>query len=73
LQGDDDAALRQFTHTRQLYPETLEGMAAALGEADLLRQTGEFQAALLGYRRVLESFTGAAAFPFAAGSLVVAP
>jgi tetratricopeptide (TPR) repeat protein len=60
LQGDNDAALRQFARTRQLYPESLEGMAANLGEADLLRQEGDVQAALLGYRRVLESFAGAA-------------
>jgi TolA-binding protein len=60
LQGDSDAALHQFTHTRQQYPESQEGMAANLGEADLLRQKGDVPAALLGYRRVLEPFTGAA-------------
>ena len=37
-------------------------MAANLGEADLLRQKGDMAGALLGYRRVLEPFTGAANF-----------
>ena len=59
LQGDSEAALRQFTHTRQMYPESSEGMAANLGEADLLRKKGDIAAAVLGYRRVLEPFTGA--------------
>ena len=34
----------------------LVGLAASLMEADLLRQKGDLDAALLGYRRVLESF-----------------
>lgn len=62
LQGDSDAALHQFTHTRQLYPESQEGMAANLGEADLLREKGDIAAAVLAYRRVLEPFSGAAEY-----------
>lgn len=62
LQGDDDEALRQFTQVRQLYGETYEGLAAALFEADLLRRAGDYPAALLGYRRVLEAVTSAASY-----------
>jgi tetratricopeptide (TPR) repeat protein len=60
LQGDLDAALHQFTYIRQLYPESFEAMAANLGEADLLRKKGDLPGAILGYRRVLEPFPGAA-------------
>jgi tetratricopeptide (TPR) repeat protein len=56
LKGDAEAALKQYTRTRQLHGDTYEGLAASLIEADLLRQKGELDAALLGYRRVLESF-----------------
>jgi tetratricopeptide (TPR) repeat protein len=56
LKGDESAALKQYARTRQLYGESFEGLAAALAEADLLRQQGDFDGALLGYRRVLESF-----------------
>ena len=56
LQGQSDEAVKQFARTRQLYGDTLEGLAAALAEADLLRQNGDFEGAMLGYRRVLETF-----------------
>jgi tetratricopeptide (TPR) repeat protein len=62
FQGQSDQAAKQFARTRQLYPDTLEGLAAALAEADLLRQNGAFAEAIFGYRRVLESFPGAAAY-----------
>jgi tetratricopeptide (TPR) repeat protein len=62
FQGHADEAAKQFARTRQLYGDTLEGLAAALAEADLLRQNGNFQESLFGYRRVLESFPGAAAY-----------
>ncbi|MCI0333748.1 MAG: tetratricopeptide repeat protein [Planctomycetes bacterium] len=55
-QGDADAALKQFARTRQLYDESFEGLAAALAEADMLRENGDIEGAVLGYRRVLESF-----------------
>ncbi len=42
--------------TRQFHGDTYEGLAASLMEADLLRQKGDLDAALLGYRRVLESY-----------------
>ncbi len=56
LKGDADGALKQYAHTRQFYGDTYEGVAASLIEADLLRQKGDFDGALIGYRRVLESF-----------------
>jgi tetratricopeptide (TPR) repeat protein len=62
IQGQSDQAAKQFARTRQLWGDTLEGLAAALAEADLLRQQGDFEEALFGYRRVLESFPGAAAY-----------
>jgi tetratricopeptide (TPR) repeat protein len=60
LLGDSAAALKQFARTRQLHGDTFEGLAAALSEADLRRQSGDFEGALLGYRHVLESFQSAA-------------
>jgi tetratricopeptide (TPR) repeat protein len=56
IKGDKEGALKQNTRTRQLYGDTYEGLAASLMEADLLRQKGDFDSALLAYRRVLESF-----------------
>jgi tetratricopeptide (TPR) repeat protein len=56
LMGDVDKALKQFARTRQLYVDSYEGLAAALAEADLLREKGEFDNALSAYRRVLEMF-----------------
>jgi tetratricopeptide (TPR) repeat protein len=55
LQGDLDGALREFSQSRQMYGERAEGVASALCEAELLRRRGDDPAALLGYRRVLES------------------
>ena len=57
LQGNSEDALKQYARTRQFYADTYEGLAASLMEADLLRQKGELDAAMLGYRRVLESFS----------------
>jgi tetratricopeptide (TPR) repeat protein len=56
LQGDREAALKQYARTRQFYGDTYEGLAASLMEADLLRQKSDADAALAAYRRVLESF-----------------
>jgi tetratricopeptide (TPR) repeat protein len=56
LKGDREAALKQYSHTRQLYGDTYDGIAAALMEGDLLRQKGDLDSALICYRRVLESF-----------------
>ncbi len=56
LKGDTEDALKQYARTRQFYGDTYEGLAASLGEADLLRQKGDYDAALLGYRRVLEAY-----------------
>ncbi len=56
LKGDSDGALKQYAHTRQLYGDTYEGLAASLREADLLRKKGDFDGALVGYRRVLEAY-----------------
>ncbi len=56
LKGDADAALKQFARMRQIYGDTYESLAASLGEASVLRQKGDFDGALLAYRRVLEGF-----------------
>jgi tetratricopeptide (TPR) repeat protein len=53
--GDAAGALTQFSRTRQLYGESYEGLAAGLAEADLLRERGDMDSAMLAYRRVLES------------------
>jgi tetratricopeptide (TPR) repeat protein len=55
LMGDIEAALREFTVVRQFHDDTPEGTAAGLLEAELNRLRGDYPAALLGYRRVLES------------------
>jgi tetratricopeptide (TPR) repeat protein len=55
LRGDLETALSGFTRIRQFHADTPEGIAAALNEAELFRQRGEFAEALLGYRRVLEA------------------
>jgi tetratricopeptide (TPR) repeat protein len=62
LHGDNTTATKQFARTRQLFGDTFEGLAAALAEADLLRQQGDFEGALLGYRHVLESFASASTY-----------
>ncbi len=54
LKGDTAVHLREFRGLRQLYGDTPEGVAAALNEADLLRDAGDFENALIGYRRVLD-------------------
>lgn len=58
LQGKDKSkeALEQFQHTRQRYADTEAGLAAQLGEANLLREAGNFEEALPAYRHVLESY-----------------
>jgi tetratricopeptide (TPR) repeat protein len=56
VQGKQTEAIKQFASARQLFGDTLEGLAAALAEADLLRHAGDMDGALLGYRRVLEFF-----------------
>jgi tetratricopeptide (TPR) repeat protein len=66
-QGQTDAALKQFARTRQLYDASFEGLAASLAEADLLRETGDIEGAVLAYRRVLESF---AAIPIYRGQVM---
>lgn len=53
--GDYRAALRQFVRTRQLFPETPEGMAASFEEADISRELGRDDDAVAGYRRALNS------------------
>jgi tetratricopeptide (TPR) repeat protein len=57
LKGDDDAALKQFVRTRQLYGDSPEVLAAILGEADALRQLGNFDDALLAYQRMLDAYS----------------
>jgi tetratricopeptide (TPR) repeat protein len=57
IKGDYEGALKQFGRVRQLFGESYEGLAASLGEANVLRQKGDFESALLAYRRVLDEFT----------------
>lgn len=59
-QGRIDEALKQFAITRQHYGGSSEAFAAAIAEADLLRQKGDFEGALVSYRRSLESLEQAA-------------
>ncbi len=53
--GDYRAALRQFVRTRQLFPESSEGMAASFLEAEISRDLGRDEEAVAGYRRVLQA------------------
>jgi tetratricopeptide (TPR) repeat protein len=53
--GDAENALKQFSRTRQFDDESFEALAASLAEADLLREKGDVDAALLAYRRVLQA------------------
>ena len=62
LRGEEDAALRQFVRLRQLSADTPEGLAASLAEADIVRQRGDSQPALIGYRRVMEQITEPGAY-----------
>jgi tetratricopeptide (TPR) repeat protein len=62
LKGDIPAAMREFMLIRQLYGDTPEAQAAALNEADVLRQKGDYDGALVGYRRVLESIDNVTAY-----------
>ena len=49
--NDPHAALEQFRRTRQGYPESIEGIAAAFQEADLLRRLDRDDEAIAAYRR----------------------
>ena len=55
VKGDANLAIERFAATRKVHPETAEGIAAALREADLLRQQKDYDAALGGYRRALKA------------------
>ncbi len=50
---DYRSALAQFARTRKVYLDTPEGLAAALDEADLLRELDQPDEALAAYRRAL--------------------
>jgi tetratricopeptide (TPR) repeat protein len=54
LQGKSEDALSQFIRVRQQYSGGAEALAADLFEGDMLREAGDYSAALLAYRRVLE-------------------
>ena len=49
--NDTRAALDQFRRTQQGYPDSIEGIAAAFQEADLLRRLGQDDEAIAAYRR----------------------
>jgi len=56
LKDDAEGALKQYARTRQLCGNSYEGLAATLGEANVLRKKGEYENSVLGYRRALEQF-----------------
>jgi tetratricopeptide (TPR) repeat protein len=56
LKDDADGALKQYGRVRQLSGASYEGLAATLGEANVYRRKGEYETAILGYRRALEQF-----------------
>lgn len=56
LQGDLEGALKQFARTRQLYGDSPEALASTLYEADMLRQKGEYEDAMLAYQRMFDAF-----------------
>ncbi len=55
------AALDQFRRTRQGYPESIEGVAAAFHEADLLRRLNDDHA-VAAYRRAVSAVGDPAEF-----------
>jgi tetratricopeptide (TPR) repeat protein len=56
LKDDADGALKQYGRVRQLCGDSYEGLAATLGEANVYRRKGDYETAILGYRRALEQF-----------------
>jgi tetratricopeptide (TPR) repeat protein len=62
LQGDRQQASQLFSRTYQQYGTTPEGLAAMLAEADLLRRGDDYAAALILYRRILESEIDSASY-----------
>ena len=58
MKGETDAALKQYARTRQLYSDSNEALAAQLSEANLLRDKGDIDGALAGYRQVLDAYAG---------------
>ena len=53
--NDSHAALDQFRRIRQGYPDSIEGVAAAFQEADLLRRFDQDADATAAYRRAVEA------------------
>jgi len=53
--GNHPGALAQWARTRRVFPDSPEGFAASLEEADLLRRGGQGAEALAAYRRTLMS------------------
>ena len=62
LEGDQTAALEQFTKTRKRYGATPEGLAAALSEAELLQHAKRHDDAAVAFRRVLEAVVDPGAY-----------
>ena len=52
---DYRSALNNFARARKVYLDTPEGIAAALQEADLLRELEQHDEAIVGYRRALSA------------------
>jgi len=55
VQGDEESAIKKFDRLSKQFGDTAEGLVATLAHADLKREAGDAQAALVGYRSVLES------------------
>jgi tetratricopeptide (TPR) repeat protein len=53
--NDTRAALDQFRRTHQGFPDSIEGIAAAFQEADLLRRTDQDDEAIAAYRRAVSA------------------
>ena len=60
--GDHRAAMRQFARTRQLFPETPEGLAASFQEAEISRDLGRDDEAVAAYRRGLQQVSDPKSF-----------
>jgi tetratricopeptide (TPR) repeat protein len=55
LPEETDAALDQFSRLATLYPESPEGIAASLAQAELLQQLGQIEQAVAAYGRTLKA------------------
>lgn len=55
LPGETDAALGQFFRLATIYPDTAEGVAASLAQAELLHELGQIDEAVAAYVRTMRA------------------